>query len=135
MKAFKTVSLVLGFALFGAGLGIAGAGDQEDANSGALKDLGHKVVDFTIDHRKETAEAVKAKDKNRYEMEVEFALLYECVFGSGSYMGKGYMTEAEYRKLSKCCAEALKKIESKYPSLENLQESKENRPIGRSCRN
>ena len=68
-------------------------------------------------------------------MEVEFALLYECIFGSGSYMGKGYMTEAEYRKLSKCCVEALKKIESKYPSREKLQESNENRPIGRSCRN
>ena len=97
--------------------------------------LGHKVVDFTIDHRKEIAEAVTAKDKNRYEMEVEFALLYECIFGSGSYMAKGYMTGAEYGKLSNCCAEALKKIESKYPSLENLQESKESWPIGRSCRN
>lgn len=125
MKAFKAASLIFIFALFGAGNSSA---QEEQETTSKWKELGSKAVKFTIEHRKEIAEVVKTE--NRYAMEVEFALLFECIFE-----GPNAVTQNEYEKRAACCVETLKGIESKYPSTEKFLEAKVSKPIGASCRN
>ena len=81
--------------------------DLQKAVLKALEYYEDKVEDLEGDVEKLTKKLDK-KNKGRYPVEVEFALVYECIYGGGS----SRMTEEEYRRLASCCAESLANVQS-----------------------
>ncbi|MCQ2121549.1 MAG: hypothetical protein MJY78_06965 [Fibrobacter sp.] len=56
----------------------------------------------------------------RYSIEKEFALIYECIYGSNqgynSYSGYGYTSFRD------CCVKAVRQLQKQYPTENKLQE-------------
>lgn len=74
------------------------------------------------------ASVAMAVADNRYEIEEEFALLWECINGGNA----SSLSNAQYQKLAKCCANSLREIQKEYSSLKAYQKS--GTSIGASCR-
>lgn len=77
----------------------------------ALKHYESRVEDLEEDVEKLSRKLDK-KSKGRYPIEVEFALVYECIF---SVPGVRNMNQDEYQKLAACCAESVEKIQERIP--------------------
>ncbi|PWK93357.1 MULTISPECIES: hypothetical protein [Hallerella] len=60
--------------------------------------------------------------QNRFSMETEFALVYECIFGqSRSY----YYSKQEISQLSDCCVQAVKAFQKHNPHESDLKDFQE----------
>lgn len=74
------------------------------------------------------ATAVMAVSDNRYSIEEEFALLWECINGGNA----SSLSSAQYQKLAKCCANSLREIQKEYSNVKEFQKS--GTALGASCR-
>lgn len=74
------------------------------------------------------ASTAMALADNRYAIEEEFALVWECINGGTG----GNISSSQYQKLAKCCAGALRDIQKEYPKLKDFQKS--GTALGASCR-
>lgn len=87
-----------------------------------LETLEKKVKDLSND--------LGSKNKGRYTMKEESALLWECIFGgisrsnnSGYYnsSSNSCLTKSEYERLADCCVRSVQKLQEKLPKFSDYQ--------------
>lgn len=71
------------------------------------------------------------KNKGRYTMKEEAALLWECIFGGMAGNSNGYynssgkcLTKTEYERLASCCIRSVQKLQEKLPKFTDYQDVK-----------
>lgn len=87
--------------------------DLQKAVISALKYYEDRVEDLEEDNAK-LAKKLDKKSKGRYPIEVEFALVYECIYGTPNVRN---MNQDDYQKLAGCCAEAVERIQEQIPKF------------------
>ena len=66
-------------------------------------------------------EKYEKKFGGRYTMEKEFALLYECLYGSSNGYYNSY-SNYSYSSYKDCCVKAVRKLQEQYPTEKKLAE-------------
>ena len=66
-------------------------------------------------------EKYEKKFGGRYTMEKEFALLYECLYGSSNGDDNSFSSDS-YSSYKDCCVKAVRKLQEQYPTEKKLTE-------------
>lgn len=74
-----------------------------------------------LKQKKREIEIYETKYGGRYSMEKEFALLYECLYGSSNGSYNSY-SSYNYSSYKECCVKAVRKLQEQYPTEKKLTE-------------
>ena len=80
-----------------------------------------ELLNDVVKQKDREIEKYEKKFGGRYTMEKEFALLYECLYGSSNGYYNSYSSYS-YSSYKDCCVKAVRKLQEQYPTEKKLTE-------------